>query len=96
MGQVLIRSVIRSVSEQLIEAHNKKAQIKGKSLEQVLREVLEHNAPFTPEERAALARQYVGEFPAQGPALTKGEMREGLRWRSKEEGEASDGAGTHS
>jgi plasmid stability protein len=74
MGQVLIRNV----PEGLIDAYKAKARIKGKSLEQVLRELLERNAPFTPEERAALARQYVAEFPAPIPALTSEELREGL------------------
>jgi plasmid stability protein len=74
MGQVLIRNV----SEGLIDAYKMKARLNGKSLEQVLRDVLERNAPFTPEERAALARQYVAEFPAGTQALTKEEIREGL------------------
>jgi plasmid stability protein len=74
MGQVLIRNV----SEGLIDAYKTKARLNGKSLEQVLRDVLERNAPFTPEERAALARQYVAEFPARAQALTKEEIREGL------------------
>jgi plasmid stability protein len=73
MGQVLVRNV----SEGLIDAYKAKARLKGKSLEQVLRDVLEQNAPFTPEDRAALARQYIAEFAAQVPAVTKEEMREG-------------------
>ena len=74
MGQVLIRNI----SEGLIEAYKAKARLQGTSLEQVLRDVLERNAPFTPDERAALARQYVAEFPVPVPALTKEEIREGL------------------
>jgi hypothetical protein len=66
------------MSEGLIDAYKTKARLKGKSLEHVLRDVLERNAPFTPEERAALARQYVAEFREQVPALTKEEMREEL------------------
>lgn len=74
MGQVLIRNV----PEGLIEAYKAKARLQGASLEQVLRLVLERNAPFTPEERATLARKYIAEFPSPVPALTKEEMREGL------------------
>ena len=74
MGQVLIRNV----SEGLIDAYKTKARLRGKSLEQVLRDVLERSAPLTPEERAALAREFVAEFPAQAPTLTKEEIREGL------------------
>jgi plasmid stability protein len=74
MGQVLIRNI----SEGLIDAYKAKARLQGTSLEQVLRLVLERNAPFSREERAMLARRYVGEFPSPVPALTKEEMREGL------------------
>jgi plasmid stability protein len=74
MGQVLIRNV----PEGLIDAYKAKARLQGTSLEQVLRHLLERNAPFTREERAALARKYVSEFPEPVPALTKEEMREGL------------------
>jgi plasmid stability protein len=70
--------LIRNIPEGLIDAYKTKAQLKGKSLEHVLRDVLERNAPFTPEERAALARQYLAEFPEQVPALTREEMHEGL------------------
>jgi plasmid stability protein len=74
MGQVLIRNI----SEGLILTYNVKARLQGTSLEQVLRGVLESNAPFSPAERAALARQYIAEFPAPLPALAKEEIREGL------------------
>jgi plasmid stability protein len=74
MGQVLIRNI----PEGLIEAYKTKARLHGTSLEQVLRDVLERNAPFAPEERAALARQYVSEFSERVQALTKEEIREGL------------------
>jgi plasmid stability protein len=74
MGQVLIRNV----AEGLIEAYKAKARLKGKSLEQELRDLLERNSPFTPEERTALARGYISEFAAPLPETTKEEIREGL------------------
>jgi plasmid stability protein len=74
MGQVLIRNV----PEELIDAYKVKARLKGTSLEQLLRDLLEQNAPFTPDERAALARQYVSEFGKPVPAMTKDDIREGL------------------
>ena len=74
MGQVLIRNI----SDGLIETYKVKARLQGSSLEQVLRGVLESNAPLSPAERAALARQYVAEFPRPLPSLTKEEIREGL------------------
>ncbi len=42
MAQVLIRNV----SEGLIDAYKAKARLQGTSLEQVLRDLLERNAPF--------------------------------------------------
>jgi len=74
VGQVLIRNI----SDGLIETYKVKARLQGTSLEQVLRGVLETNAPLSPAERASLARQYVDEFPAPLPSLTKEEIREGL------------------
>ncbi len=74
MGQVLIRNI----SEGLIETYKVKARLQGTSLEQVLRGILETNAPFSPAERAALARQYIAEFPTPLEPLSKDEIREGL------------------
>jgi hypothetical protein len=54
-----------------------KAELKGKSLEQELRDLLEANRKFTPEERAALADRFRSGSRA-GPALTLDEIREGL------------------
>ena len=53
MAQVLIRNV----SEGLIDAYKAKARLHGTSLEQVLRDLLERNAPFSPEERTALFKR---------------------------------------
>ena len=74
MGQVLIRNI----PEGLIEVYKLKARLQGSSLEQVLRGVLENNAPLTPAERAALARHHVAEFPNVLEPLSKDEIREGL------------------
>jgi plasmid stability protein len=50
VGQVLIRNI----PEGLIETYKVKARLQGTSLEQVLRGVLERNAPFTPAERVVV------------------------------------------
>jgi hypothetical protein len=69
MGQVLVRN---------IESYKLKAKIKGISLEQELRNLLEANKPFTPEERVAFAREIRARTKGVAPSLTLEEIREGL------------------
>lgn len=51
MGQVLVRNL----DDQVIEAIKLKAELKGHSLEQELREIIKQAAPLLPEERLALS-----------------------------------------
>jgi plasmid stability protein len=74
MAQVLIRNL----SENVVETYKTKARLRGTSLEQYLRELIERNVPYTHEERAALSREYLSQFPEPVPSLTKEEIREGL------------------
>jgi len=74
MGQVLIRNV----SDDVIESLKLKAEIKGKSLEQELRDIIGRAAPFTPEERLAFAKRIQAMNSGPSRPLTKDEMREGL------------------
>jgi plasmid stability protein len=74
MGQVLVRNV----DDETIESYKIKARIKGISLEQELRNLLEANKPFTPEERLALARDIRSRTKGVAPSLTLEEIREGL------------------
>jgi plasmid stability protein len=74
MGQVLIRNV----PEETIESFKKKAELHGHSLEQELRELLERNQPFTPEERVALSRSFRSRHEGIQRSLTLDEIREGL------------------
>jgi plasmid stability protein len=53
MGQVLVRNL----DERVIESLKTKAELKGRSLEQELRDVLTRAAPLTPEEKVALFRK---------------------------------------
>lgn len=73
MAQVLIRNI----PEETLASFRQKAELKGKSLEQELRDLLEANRKFTPEERAALADR-IRSGSRAGPALTLDEIREGL------------------
>jgi antitoxin FitA len=50
MGQVLVRNL----DDRVIESLKTKAELKGRSLEQELREVLTNAAPLTPGEKIAL------------------------------------------
>lgn len=52
MGQVLVRNL----SDDVISALKIKAELKGHSLEQELRRILEAAAPFTVEERLAFSK----------------------------------------
>lgn len=74
MAQVLIRNV----SEYTVESFRQKARIKGISLEQELRNLLEANTPFTPEERVAVSRAIRARYAEVQPSLTLEEIREGL------------------
>lgn len=74
MGQVLIRNV----DDDTVESYRQKARIKGISLEQELRNLLEQNKPFSPEERVAHSRAVRAMQTFVAPSLTLDEIREGL------------------
>lgn len=74
MAQVLIRNV----SDETLESFRRKAKLKGHSLEQELRELLERNRPFTPEERVEVTRRYLAKFDGPTPSLSLDEIRDGL------------------
>ena len=62
MAQVLIRNI----PDEVIAAHRKRAKAHGLSLEQELRNVIERAAPYTPEERLAVALRLQSQTPS-GP-----------------------------
>jgi plasmid stability protein len=74
MGQVLVRNV----SDRAIDTFKYRAKLKGTSLEQEVRELIEAHAPFTPEERAASARAIREKTKGVAPSMTLDEIREGL------------------
>jgi len=59
MGQVLVRNL----DDRVIERFKTKAELKGHSLEQELREVITAAAPLTPEEKVALSRKWRASMP---------------------------------
>ncbi len=74
MAQVLIRNV----AEDTVESYRQKARIKGISLEQELRNLLEANKPFTPAERVEVSRAIRGMQARIAPSVPLAEIREGL------------------
>jgi plasmid stability protein len=59
MGQVLIRNL----DDDIIERLKTKAELKGHSLEQELREVLTAASPLTPDEKIALSDRLRSRCP---------------------------------
>lgn len=74
MGQILIRNV----PDATIEVYKARARAKGHSLEQEIRDLLEQNRPFTPEERVAVSRAIRAKQQGVSPSLTLDDIREGL------------------
>ena len=74
MGQLLVRNV----SDRAIDSFKLRASLKGTSLEQEVRELIEAHALFTPEERAAEARAIRERTKGVARSLTREEIREGL------------------
>jgi plasmid stability protein len=71
MGQVLVRNLNADV----IERHKLKAELKGQSLEQELRDLITATAPLTSEEKIALARR----LRAMSPPLHDFDVRAAIR-----------------
>jgi antitoxin FitA len=71
MGQVLVRNL----DDQVIEGLKHKAELKGHSLEQELREVITAAAPLTPEEKVALAKR----LRALSPSMHGVDVRSAIR-----------------
>jgi plasmid stability protein len=71
MGQVLVRNL----DDRVIESFRAKAELKGCSLEQELRDVLTKAAPLTPEDKIALFRK----LRAMTPPLEDVDVRAAIR-----------------
>lgn len=59
MGQVLVRNL----DDRVIQRFKTKAELKGHSLEQELREVITAAAPLTPQEKVALSSKWRASMP---------------------------------
>lgn len=74
MAQVLIRNV----QDATVENYRQKAKIKGISLEQELRDLLEANRSFTPDERVTVSRAIRARQTKMSEPLSLEEIRDGL------------------
>jgi plasmid stability protein len=60
---VVAQVLIRNVPDAALEAHRSRAKLRGRSLEQELRDLIERSAPYTPEERLAAAERFQSLTP---------------------------------
>jgi antitoxin FitA len=74
MGQVLIRNV----PDATIAIFKERAKRKGHSLEKEIRDLMEANRPYTPEERVLMSRHIRALAKGASQPLTMDEVREGL------------------
>ncbi len=74
MGQILVRNL----DDRVIETFKLRARLKGSSLEQEVRSVIENNARLTPAEKVAISREIRSRQTQVSEPLTREEMREGL------------------
>ena len=73
MGQVLVRNL----DDRVIESLKTKAELKGHSLEQELRNVLTNAAPLTPAEKIALFNKLRAMTPPLGNVDVPAAIRRG-------------------
>jgi len=73
MGQVLVRNL----DDRVIESLKTKADLKGRSLEQELRDVLTNAAPLTPAEKVALFHKLRATTPPLGEVDLRAAIRRG-------------------
>jgi plasmid stability protein len=77
MAQVLVRNLDNGVIERL----KIKAELKGRSLEQELRDIVTAAAPLSPEEKVALSRR----LRAMSPPLRDMDVRAAIRYGRDDE-----------
>jgi plasmid stability protein len=73
MGQVLVRNL----DDRVIESLKTKAELKGRSLEQELRDVLTNAALLTPEEKIAVFKRIRAMTPPIGDIDVRAAIRRG-------------------
>lgn len=74
MAQVLIRNI----PDATLDIYRERAKRNGHSLEQEIRDLLERNRPYTPDERIAMSQYFRSQTKKNDRPLTLDEIREGL------------------
>jgi antitoxin FitA len=74
MGQILVRNL----SDKAIDTFKFRAKMKGTSLEQEVRELIESRSALTPAEKVAISRWLRSQTKGIAEPLTLDEIREGL------------------
>jgi plasmid stability protein len=77
MAQVLVRNL----DDRVIDRIKTKAELKGRSLEQELREIITAAAPLSPDEKVALSRK----LRAMSPPLKDFDVRAAIRYGRDDE-----------
>lgn len=77
MGQVLVRNL----DDHVIERLKLKAELKGHSLEQELRDVITAAAPLSPDDKVALFKQ----LRSLSPPLTHVDVKAAIRYGRDDE-----------
>jgi plasmid stability protein len=77
MAQVLVRNL----DHRVIDRIKTKAELKGRSLEQELREIITAAAPLSPDEKVALSRK----LRAMSPPLKDFDVRAAIRYGRDDE-----------
>jgi plasmid stability protein len=73
----MAQALIRNIDPRALAKLKTKAKLKGKSLEQVLRETIEAAAPLTPEEKVALSRRVRAAMPIMKDFDVRAAIRHG-------------------
>lgn len=74
MGQILVRNV----SDQALDSFRFRAKLKGTSLEQEIRELIESRVSLSPSEKVAVSRWLRSQTRGTAEPLTLEEIRDGL------------------
>jgi plasmid stability protein len=71
--------LIRNIDQETLDAFKSKAELNGRSLNEELRQLLERNRPYTPEERVEASRRLRARWSGDPvEPLTLDQIREGL------------------
>ena len=73
----MAQALIRNINPRAIAKLKTKAKLKGKSLEQELRDTIEAAAPLTPEEKVALSRRLRASMPVMKDFDVRAAIRHG-------------------